>query len=228
MTEGLLMELKDVNCWTLAEVIGHLGPYRLQHLLSRASWDERAVLDATAAWAVTQLDDGDAVLIADETGDAKSSTEAVGAAHQYSGSIGGVGLCQVAVHLTFATTRGHTIIDRVLYLGKDWAADEERRELTRVPDELTFATKTVQTIEMLQRAHAAGIRAAFFAGDEVYGARALRRTCRTLGMGYAVAVRTDHRVQLGGIGGDLQGGPKTAATGGLGEDAHRHRLQGRA
>jgi SRSO17 transposase len=147
---------------------------------------------------VAQPDDGEAVLIADETGDAKSSTDAVGAAHQHSGSIGGVGLCQVAVHLTFATTRGHTIIDRVLYLGKDWAADEERRELTGVPGESTFATKTVQTIAMLQHAHAAGIRAAFFAGDEVYGARALRRTCRTLGMGYAVAVRTDHRVQLGG------------------------------
>ncbi|MET8130272.1 transposase [Streptomyces sp. NPDC005231] len=173
MTEGLLMELKDVNCWTLAEAIGHLGPHRLQHLLSRASWDERAVLDAVAAWAVARLDDGEAVLIADETGDAKSSTDAVGAAHQYSGSIGGVGLCQVAVHLTLATTRGHTIIDRTLYLSKDWAADEERRELAGVPEELTFVTKTVQTIAMLQHAHAAGIRAAFFAGDETSDAEDL-------------------------------------------------------
>jgi SRSO17 transposase len=74
------MELEDVNCWTLAEAPGHPGPHRLQHLLSRAIWDDRAVLDQTAAWAVGQLDDGDAVLIADETGDAKSSTNAVGAA----------------------------------------------------------------------------------------------------------------------------------------------------
>lgn len=73
---------------------------------------------------MTQLDGDDAVLIADETGDAKSSTEAVGATRQYSGSIGGMGLCQVVVHFTFAITPGHTIIDRVLYLGKDWAADE--------------------------------------------------------------------------------------------------------
>jgi SRSO17 transposase len=144
MTEGLLMELEVVNCWTLAEVIGHLGPHRLQHLLSRASWDEDAVLDAVAAWVISQLDDGDAVLIADETGDAKSSTDAVGAAHQYSGSIGGVGLCQVAVHLAFATSRGHAIIDRALYLGKDWAGDEERRELAGVPEQLAFATKPAQ------------------------------------------------------------------------------------
>ena len=196
MIEGLLMELEDVNCWTLAEAVGHCGPHRLQHLLSRASWDDRAVLDAAAAWAVQRLDDGDGVLIADETGDAKSSTDAVGAAHQYSGSLGGVGLCQVAVHLTFATGRGHAVIDRALYLSKDWAGDEERREHVGVPEELTFATKTVQTRAMLAKAHAAGVRASFFTGDEVYCRRALRTACRALGLGYAVAVRTDHQVTL--------------------------------
>jgi SRSO17 transposase len=191
MTEGLLMELEDVNCWTLAEAIGHTGPHRLQHLLSRASWDERAVLDAAGAWAVAQLDDGDAVLIADETGDAKSSTDAVGAAPQYSGPLGGVGLCQVAVHLTYATTRGHALIDRALYLPEAWAGDEERRELVGIPEGSTFATKPAQTAAMLIRAHAAGVRAAFFAGDEVYGSRALRRTCRYPGPG--IRGRGTHR-----------------------------------
>lgn len=47
---------------------------------------------------------------------------------------------------------------------------------------------------MLTKAHAAGVRASFFTGDEVYGSRALRTTCRTLDLGYAVAVRTDHQV----------------------------------
>jgi len=196
LAEGLLMELENVNCWTLAEAIGHSGPHRLQHLLSRASWDDAAVLDSAAAWAVAALDDGDAVLIADETGDAKSSTDAVGAAHQYSGSLGGIGLCQIAVHLTYATSRGHTIVDRAHYLGREWAADEERREHAGVPEELMFATKTAQTQAMLHKAHAAGIRASFFTGDEVYGAKALRTTCRRLGLGYAVAVRTSHHVTL--------------------------------
>ncbi|MCY0924476.1 transposase, partial [Streptomyces sp. H27-G5] len=63
--QGLLMELEDVNCWTLAEAVGHRGPHRLQHLLSRARWDEGAVLNQAAAWAVEALDDGDGVLIAD-------------------------------------------------------------------------------------------------------------------------------------------------------------------
>jgi SRSO17 transposase len=94
---GLLMELEDHNCWSIAEAIGHTGPHRLQHLLSRAKWDEQQVLDETAGWAAGHLtgDDAgqDAVFILDETGDAKSSTDCVGAARQYSGGLGGVALC---------------------------------------------------------------------------------------------------------------------------------------
>ena len=74
MVSGLLMELDDHNCWTIAEAAGHREPHRLQHLLSRAVWDE--VLDNASAWAVSHLDDGDAVLIVDETADEKSSADA--------------------------------------------------------------------------------------------------------------------------------------------------------
>ena len=45
MVSGLLMELDDHNCWTIAEAIGHRGPHRLQHLLSRAVWDDQQVLE---------------------------------------------------------------------------------------------------------------------------------------------------------------------------------------
>jgi hypothetical protein len=30
MLIGLLMELDDHNCWTIAEAVGHYGPHRLQ------------------------------------------------------------------------------------------------------------------------------------------------------------------------------------------------------
>jgi SRSO17 transposase len=194
MTRGMLMELEDVNCWSLAEAIGERGPHRLHHLLSRAVWDEQAALERTAAWAVDLLDDGDGILIADETGDAKSSTDAVAAARQYSGSVGGVALCQVAVHLTFATSAGHCLINRRLYFTQEWAGDEERRELTGVPDELGFATKPQLAADMLRAAGRQGISASFFLGDEVYGGRELRTACRELGLGYVVGVRSNHQV----------------------------------
>jgi len=95
MVNGLLMELEDQNCWTIAEAIGYRRPYRLHHFLSRAVWDEELLVDAAAGWAADRLGDGDGdgVLIIDETGDGKSSADAVGAARQYSGSVGGVALC---------------------------------------------------------------------------------------------------------------------------------------
>ena len=130
------MELEDYNCWSIAEAAGHSGPYRLQHLLSRAVWDEQQVLDTAAAWAASHLGDQDAVLIVDETADEKSSADAVGAARQYSGTVGGIALCQVAVTLTLAASRGHALIGRALYLPGTCAADEEHRELAGVPEQV--------------------------------------------------------------------------------------------
>jgi len=152
----------------------------------------RRVLDAASAWAVSRLDDGDAVLIVDETADEKSSTDAAGAARQYSGTVGGIALCQVAVTVTYATRRGHTLIDRALYLPEGCAADEEHRELAGISDEVLFATKPRLAGVLLERAHSRGIRAAFAVGDEVYGGRELRRSIRQLGMGYVMAVRANH------------------------------------
>jgi SRSO17 transposase len=122
MVNGLLSELDDYNCWTLAEAAGHASPCPMQHLLSRARCDDRAMLDAAADWTVEQLNGeqggtgGDAILIVDETSDEKSSADCAGAARQYSGTAGGVALCQVAVTLTYATSRGHALIGRALYL----------------------------------------------------------------------------------------------------------------
>jgi SRSO17 transposase len=191
------MELDDHNCWTIAEAVGHRGPHRLQHFLSRAVWDDQRLADIASAWAAGHLDDGDAVLIVDETADEKSSADAAGAARQYSGALGGIALCQVAVTLTYATSRGHALIGRALYLPGACAADEEHRELAGVPEEVMFGTKPQLAGALLDRAHALGIRAAFAAGDEVYGGRQLRQGIRQRGMGYVMAVRANHTVTTG-------------------------------
>jgi SRSO17 transposase len=202
MVHGLLTELDDHNCWTMAEAACHPGPHRMQHLLSRARFDEQLMLDTAADWTAGHLagaqagSGGDAVLIVDETADAKSSADCAGAARQYSGTLGGIALCQVAVTLTCATPAGHALIGRALYLPADWAADEERRELAGVPEEVMFATKPQLAGQLLQHAHDRGIRAGFVAGDEVYGGLDLRRSIRERGTGYVMAVRSNHTVTL--------------------------------
>jgi SRSO17 transposase len=200
MVHGLLSELEDRNCWTLAEAAGHACPYRMQHLLSRARCDEQRMLDTAAGWAVGRLsagqDGADAVLIVDETADEKSSDSCAGASHQYSGTVGGTAMCQVAVTLTWAAPAGHALIGRALYLPEGWAADEERRELAGVPDEITFETKPQLADDLLQHAHDQGIRAGFVAGDEVYGGRDLRKSIRARGTGYVLAIRSNYAVTL--------------------------------
>ena len=161
--------------------------------------DARSALlaDLLGRVAVSHLDDGDAVLIVDETADEKSSGNAAGAARQYSGTVGGIALCQVAVTLTYATRRGHTLIGRALYLPAACAADEEHRELAGVPEEVMFASKPQLAGALLDRAQISGTRAAFVAGDEVYGGRELRRGIRQRGRGYVLAVRANHAHSAG-------------------------------
>ena len=202
MVNGLLSELDDYNCWTLAEAAGYASPCPMQHLLSRARCDDGAMLDAAAGWTVEQLNGeqggtgGDAILIVDETSDENSSAGCAGAARQYCGATGSIALCQVTVTLTYAVPAGHALIGRALYLPADWAADEERRELAGVPGEVMFATKPELAGELLEQAHNRGISASFVVGDEVYGCFDLRRSIRELGSGYVMAVRSSHMVTL--------------------------------
>jgi len=71
------------------------------------------------------------------------------------------------------------------------------RELAGVPEEVPFATKPQLAGDLLDHAQSLGIRAAFVAGDEVYGGRELRRSIRQRGMGYVMAVRATHSVSAG-------------------------------
>ena len=59
-----------------------------------------------------------------------------------------------------------------------------------------FATKPELAGQLLQHAHDRGVRAAFVAGDEVYGSLDLRRSIRERGTGYVMAVRSNHAVTL--------------------------------
>ena len=56
------------NCWSLAQAAGHARPYRLQHLLSGAVWNEDEVRDRVRGFLSRHLGEG-GMLIFDETGD---------------------------------------------------------------------------------------------------------------------------------------------------------------
>src|SRR6266487_4430570 len=167
---GLLSDVDTRTCWQLAEQAGDRTPHRMQRLLGEAVWDADKVRDDVRDYVVDKLGDPGAVLILDDTGDLKKGTASVGVQRQYTGTAGRIENAQVAVFLAYASRRGHALIDRGLYLPRSWTADPDRCAAAGVPTEVGFATKPALATEMISRAVAAGVPAAWVVGgDEVYG-----------------------------------------------------------
>ena len=196
---GLLADLPRKNCWTIAEHAGNANPDGMQHLLARAVWDEDAVRDDIRDYVVEHLGDPEAVLVIDETGDLKKGTGTVGVQRQYTGTAGRIENAQVAVYLVYASSSGHAMIDRELYVPQAWIDDPQRCQAAGIPDQVGFATKPALATRMLSRALDAGVPTAWVTGDEVYGADpGLRATLEARSVGYVLAVACDHRVRIGG------------------------------
>lgn len=166
---GLLSGAERKNGWQLAEVTGNTTPYGLQHLLGRANWDADEVRDDLREYVLEHLGGDESVLIIDETGFIKKGDKSVGVKRQYTGTAGKTENCQVGVFLAYASRRGQAFIDRELYLPKEWAKDEERREQAGVPEEVGMRTKPEIAGEMLRRALDGGVKAAWVVADSVYG-----------------------------------------------------------
>jgi SRSO17 transposase len=166
---GLLSPVERKNGWQLAEQAGEARPYGMQRLLAGAKWDADAVRDDLRAYVLQHLSDPRAVLVIDETGFLKQGTKSVGVKRQYSGTAGRIENCQIGVFLTYAAPQGHVLLDRELYLPREWAEDTERRQEAGVPETVTFATKPQLARRMLERVFAAGVPAAWVTGDSIYG-----------------------------------------------------------
>ena len=167
--EGLLGRAERRNGWHLAEAAGEQTPYGMQRLVASASWDADQVRDDLQAYVVEHLGSPDGVLVVDETGFLKKGTKSAGVARQYSGTAGKVENCQIAVFLAYAAPQGVALIDRELYLPKEWTGDRNRCGEAGIPEEVAFATKPRLARQMLERAFAAGVPHTWITADEVYG-----------------------------------------------------------
>jgi SRSO17 transposase len=172
---GLMSHIPRKNGWQLAEYVGEETPDGIQRLLNAAVWNVDGVRDDLRSYVVEELGTPEATLVIDETGFLKKGTQSVGVKRQYSGTAGRIENCQIGVFLAYASAKGHALIDRELYLPKEWAADSKRRKEARVPDETTFQTKPELARHMLENALDAGIPCEWVTGDSIYGGdRSLR------------------------------------------------------
>jgi SRSO17 transposase len=103
--------------------------------------------------------------------------------------------------LTYASGKGHALVDRELYLPRGWTTNAERLQAAGVPGHVQFATKPALATAMICRALDAGTPAGWVAGDEVYGANPqLRTALEARRIGYVLAVACHHPVAAGGRG----------------------------
>ena len=92
-TTGLLTELPNKNCDTIAQAVPGTSEQRLQEFLTNMSWDEEDRNRQRVQKMIVEASTGHGVLVFDDTGVPKQGKASVGVERQYSGTLGKVGNC---------------------------------------------------------------------------------------------------------------------------------------
>jgi SRSO17 transposase len=168
-TTGLLTELPNKNCDTLAQAVPGTSEQRLQEFLTNMPWDEEDLNRQRVQKMLAEATRGEGVLVVDDTGFPKQGKASVGVERQYSGTLGKVGNCQIAVTCCYSDRQATWPVAVRLYLPKTWAHDPERRQRARVPADVAFQPKPEIALALLDQAWAWGVRHCGVVADADYG-----------------------------------------------------------
>lgn len=168
----------------------------LQQFVNQSPWDFYMVRQTLARQMMDQAC-GPGAWIVDDTGFPKKGKHSVAVARQYTGTLGKIGNCQVAVSLNYATGEGCFPVDFQIYLPQNWIDDVNRRENAGIPPEITFKTKWQLAAEMLVRARQWGLPEGVVVADAAYGSiTEFRRTLQAMGCRYVVGLSPELMVWL--------------------------------
>jgi SRSO17 transposase len=161
---------------------------RLQQAVVVAEWSDATVLMRLAQKLDAELPGIEAFVI-DDTGFPKKGKHSVGVQRQYSGTLGRVDNCQVAVSLHVAGEQGSGMIGFRLFLPESWATDHKLRKSVGVPADVVASTKAELALAQLDAALAAGVRRHVVLADAGYGdSTEFRDALAHRGLRYVVAV----------------------------------------
>jgi SRSO17 transposase len=193
--EGLFHRGERRNAENIAEAMDG-GPVRsLQAFITTGRWSDQDILAKLRSCALSVLADDDAVWNCDETGFPKKGNKSVGVKRQYSGTLGRTDNCQVAVFSNYSSAKGHTFMDRRLFLPEEWADDRDRRTEAGVPAGVIFRTKPELALEMVANAIAEHVPFRWVGGDSVYGnSPKFVKGLRDLGKRYVLDISSEARV----------------------------------
>jgi len=132
---GLLVQSAERgNAENLAEAVEGASPRVLQRFLTEARWDDEAVTRRLQQDLGPRLTHPDAVWAVDESGFPKQGKKSVGVARQYCGALGKRANCQVGVFLAYVSPRGRALVDKRLYMPREWTDAPDRCAAAGVPE----------------------------------------------------------------------------------------------
>jgi SRSO17 transposase len=166
---GLLGGQERRNVENVAEAVEGGVVRTMQKFVAQGSWGSADVLRELRTQVTESLGDEKGTINIDETGFPKKGKKSVGVKRQYSGTLGRVDNCQVGVFANYCSDKGHTFIDRRIYLPEEWCQDLPRREEAGVPPNIVFRTKPELGLEMTRMAAAEKVPFQWVGGDSVYG-----------------------------------------------------------
>jgi len=203
---GLLSDSPRKSMGSMLARIHDPGSYQaFQHFITHAPWDVARVWRRL----LTHVPDRRGVLILDDTGFPKQGTHSVGVQRQYSGTLGKIGNCQVAVTAALWTGRRAWLLGAELYLPQTWLTRERRRQ-ARIPARVQFQEKWRLALTLVDRVRRAGLDVELVAADAGYGESLDFRTGLTQrGLRYVLGVSGQFTVWIGQPPATL--GPSTRA-----------------
>jgi SRSO17 transposase len=167
VVEGLLSQLQRKTVEPIAVEHGQ-DRRALQNFVGAGAWDDDAVLDELRGHVAEEIGDPDAVLVVDGSAFHKQGPESVGVKRQWCGRLGKLDNCQIGVFLGYASPKGHTLVDRRLYLPEDWTSDQARRRKCHVPGDVGFETSWQIAAAMVE-AHSRSLPHSWVAADDEFG-----------------------------------------------------------
>jgi SRSO17 transposase len=194
-TTGLVTELPNKNCDTIAKAVPGTSDQRLQEFLTNMVWDEEELNRQRVHKMVSEATLGDGVIILDDTGFVKQGHSSVGVARQYTGTAGKVCNCQVAVSCCYSDPQATWPIGVRLYLPQSWSDDPDRRLRAGVPEDVGFLTKPQIALSLLDQARVWGVPHSCVVADADYGDNPhFLEGLEQRDERYVVGVRADFRV----------------------------------
>ena len=140
----------------------------LEFFVGGGVWDDEKVMAELRRHVREELAEPDGVIVLDPSAFPKKGTHSCGVARQWCGRLGKKENCQIGVFLAYASSQGHALLDRRLYLPEDWVDDPVRRQECHVPADVPYC-KTLEIANDMLRRSGQGMPHPWVVGNDEFG-----------------------------------------------------------